>query len=84
MPEHTSFTPFELTYNYISVQNGVILDLHATKEDAIARCKEEIKRDFLSLLVRKKLRKYLRKNGNNIALHSYSVYRISEGEEVKE
>lgn len=66
---------------YAAVQNGVILELYDSKEDAIEHVREEIKRDWLSILTRKKLRKLLKKK-DNVALHCYHVLQIVNIEEV--
>lgn len=68
---------------FAAVQNGVILELFDTREDALARVRAEIKRDWLSIMTRKKLRKLLKKK-DNISLHSYHVMRLVNVEEVTE
>lgn len=67
---------------YAAVQNGVILSVFDTKEEARARVDDEIKKDWLSIMLKRKLRKLLKKTGN-VALHTYSVITISEVLEVK-
>ncbi len=66
---------------YAAVQNGVILELLDTKEAALERVRAEIKRDWLSIITRKKLRKMLNKK-DNIALHAYHVMQVVNVEEV--
>lgn len=66
---------------YAAVQNGVILELFDTKDTAMERVRAEIKRDWLSIITRKKLRKMLNKK-DNISLHSYYVMQIVNVEEV--
>lgn len=66
---------------FAAVQNGVILELHDTKDAAIERVRAEIKRDWLSIMTRKKLRKLLKKK-DNVALHCYHVLQIVNIEEV--
>lgn len=66
---------------YAAVQNNVILNLYSTKKEAEDRVREEIKRDWLSIMLKKKLRKLLKRN-SNVALHTYSVLLIAEGSEI--
>lgn len=54
---------------YLAIQNSLILGAFETPEAAEARCKEEIKKDSLELLMKKKLIKKVLKgqipiNGN--------------------
>lgn len=54
---------------YLAIQNSLILGAFETMEAAEARCKEEIKKDSLELLLKKKLIKKVLKgqipiNGN--------------------
>lgn len=54
---------------YLAIQNSLILGAFETQEAAVARCKEEIKKDSLELLMKKKLIKKVLKgqipiNGN--------------------
>lgn len=67
---------------FASVQNGVILDFHDTFEAAEDRVRDEIKRDWLSIMMKRSLRKLLRKSGD-VALHRYSVIAIDEVKEIK-
>lgn len=67
---------------YAAVQNGIILSIHESEEEARTRVNEEIKKDWLSILLKRKLRKLLRKSGN-IALHTYTILTISEVKEIK-
>lgn len=67
---------------YAAVQNGVILSIHESEEEARTRVNEEIKKDWLSILLKRKLRKLLRKSGN-IALHTYTILTIAEVKEIK-
>lgn len=67
---------------YASVQNGIVLDFHDSYEAAEDRVKDEIKRDWLSIIIRKKLRKLLKKSGE-VSLHHYFVYKIEEVKEIK-
>lgn len=69
------------TCKFAAVQNGVILELFDTKDAALARVRSEIKRDWLSIITRKKLRKLL-KNKDNISLHTYYVMQVVNVEEV--
>lgn len=66
---------------YAAVQNGVILELLDTKEAALERVRAEIKRDWLSIMTKKKLRKLLNKK-DNISLHVYHVMQVVNVEEV--
>jgi uncharacterized protein (DUF302 family) len=66
---------------FAAVQNGVILELFDTKDAAIERVHAEIKRDWLSIMTRKKLRKLLKKK-DNVSLHCYHVLQIVNIEEV--
>lgn len=68
---------------FAAVQNGVILEIFDTREAALARVRAEIKRDWFSIMTRKKLRKLLKKK-DNIALHSYHVMQLVNVEEVTE
>lgn len=70
-----------MTY-YAAVQNGCILGIFENYDDARHRVETEIKRDFISIVIRRKLRKLFQKSGD-IALHKYSVITISEVEEIK-
>lgn len=67
---------------FAAVQNGVILDVFDSEEKALDRVREEIERDRLSILFKRKLRKLLKKSGN-VALHTYSVMIVSEVKEIK-
>ena len=67
---------------FASVQNGVILDFHDTLEAAEDRVRDEIKRDWLSIMMKRSLRKLLNKSGD-VALHKYSVIVIDEVKEIK-
>lgn len=67
---------------FAASQNGVILDVYETESEALARVHDEIRRDNLSILFKRKLRKLLKKSGN-VALHTYAVIHISEVKEVK-
>lgn len=67
---------------YAAVQNGVILDVFPTKEEAVARANEEIKKDWVQIICKKALRKLLTKSGD-VALHKYSVIAIVNQEEIK-
>lgn len=67
---------------YAAVQNGVILDVFSDIDSARARCQEEIKRDFISIIFRRKLRKLFKKTGD-VALHRYSVITIVSSEDIK-
>lgn len=71
------------TCKYAAVQNGVILEILDTRDAALARVRAEIKRDWLSIMTRKKLRKLLKKK-DNISLHTYYVMQIVNVEEVSE
>ena len=71
------------TCKFAAVQNGVILEIFDTKDAALARVRAEIKRDWLLIMARKKLRKLL-KNKDNISLHTYHVMQIVNVEEVSE
>lgn len=84
-PELFSVLPdreFE-NYYYAAVQNGVILDIFDTCEKAEARVREEIKRDWIEIILKKKLRKLLKKK-DSIALHDYRVIVIAALKEVTE
>lgn len=67
---------------FAAVQNGVILDTFDSEEEARALIDEEIKRDFISIMFKRKLRKLFKKSGN-VALHSYCVMTVTEVNEVK-
>lgn len=67
---------------FASVQNGVILDFHEDYDSAFSRVKEEISRDWLQIILQKKIRKLLKKSGD-VALHTYSVLKIEEATEIK-
>lgn len=67
---------------YAACQNGVILDVFDTKDAAVSRVHQEMKKDFLSIVLRKKLRKLIK--GGNVALHSYTVITLVSIEEVSE
>lgn len=67
---------------YLSVQNGCILDAHSSFEEAQDRCQEEIKKDFLSIVFKRSMRKLFAKSGN-VALHKYSVMTVTEVKEIK-
>lgn len=67
---------------YAAVQNGVILDIFESEKEATVRVDEEIRKDWLSIIVKKSLRKLLKKNGN-VALHRYSILVIDEVKEIK-
>lgn len=67
---------------YAAVQNGVILGTFDSEEEARALIEEEIKRDFISIMFKRKLRKLFRKSGN-VALHNYCIMTITEVNEVK-
>lgn len=73
----------ESSLAFLAVQNGVILDVYPTREQALQRVHDEMKRDFLSIVLRKKLRKLFKKSGN-VALHQYSVIESHSMEVVKE
>lgn len=66
---------------YLAVQNGVILGTFSSYDEAYARCREEQQRDFLSIVIRRKLRKLFKKSGN-VALHRYVVLTVSSSKEV--
>lgn len=66
---------------FLAVQNGVILDVCSSKEDAERRVREEIKRDMLQILLKKKLRKLLKKTGD-VSLHEYSVLTVCASEVI--
>lgn len=66
---------------YLAVQNGVILDTCDSFDKAHARCREEQQRDFLSIVIRRKLRKLFKKSGN-VALHQYVVLTVCASKEV--
>lgn len=68
---------------FAAVQNGVILEIFDTHDAAFARVKAEIKRDWFSIMTRKKLRKLLKKK-DNVSLHSYHVMQLANVEEVTE
>lgn len=72
----------EKSVAYAVVQNGVILSSHDNFEDAETRIKEEIKRDYLSIIFKRKLRKLFKKSGN-VALHRYAILKIEEAKEYK-
>lgn len=67
---------------YAAVQNGVILDIFESEKEATVRVDEEIRKDWLSIIVKKSLRKLLKKNGN-VSLHRYSILVIDEVKEIK-
>lgn len=67
---------------YAAVQNGCILGIFDNFDDAKDCAQNEIKRDFISIVIRRKLRKLFQKSGD-VALHKYSVIKISEVVEVK-
>lgn len=67
---------------YAAVQNGVILDIFESEKEATVRVDDEIRKDWLSIIVKKSLRKLLKKNGN-VALHRYSILVIDEVKEIK-
>ena len=67
---------------YAAVQNGVILDIFETEKEATVRVDEEIRKDWLSIIVKKSLRKLLKKNGN-VSLHRYSILVIDEVKDIK-
>lgn len=67
---------------YAAVQNGIILDTFDSFEEAKDYIDDEIKKDFLSIMFKRRLRKLFKKNGN-VALHSYSILTIKEVFEVK-
>lgn len=67
---------------YAVVQNGVILSSHDSFEEAEIRIKEEIKKDYLSIIFKRKLRKLFKKSGN-VALHRYAILKIEEAKEYK-
>lgn len=67
---------------YAAVQNGVILDILDTEEAAEQRVREEIKKDWLSILMKRSMRKLLKRSGD-VALHRYSVLKISEVKDIK-
>lgn len=67
---------------FASVQNGVILDLHETEQEARDRVNEEIKRDWLQIILKKKIRKLL-KTSADVALHRYQILKITEVVEIK-
>lgn len=67
---------------YAACQDGVILDVYSTKDEALSRIKEEINRDFVSIITRRALRRIFKKTGN-IALHRYNILHIVSSEEIK-
>lgn len=67
---------------FLAVQNGVILDVFDTREEALDRVKEEQQRDFVSIIIKRKLRKLFKKSGN-VALHSYYILTVCDEEEIK-
>lgn len=67
---------------YAAVQNGVILDVFDSRDEAVDCVNEEIKKDFLTIMFKRKLRKLFRKSGN-IALHQYSVMKVVEVSDIK-
>lgn len=67
---------------FAAVQNGVILDVFDTEDEAISRVNEEIKNDWLSIVFKRSLRRLFKKTGN-IAIHSYAVMTITEVKEIK-
>lgn len=67
---------------FAAVQNGVVLDVFDTYDEAYDRVKEEIERDRLSILFKRKLRKLLKRSGN-VALHQYSIFKITEAVDIK-
>lgn len=67
---------------YAAVQNGIILDTFDSFDEAKEYIDEEIKKDFLSIMFKRRLRKLFKKSGN-VALHSYSILTIKEVFEVK-
>lgn len=67
---------------YAAVQNGIILDTFDSFDEAKEYIDEEIKKDFLSIMFKKKLRKLFKRTGN-CSLHSYSILTIKEVYEVK-
>lgn len=69
---------------YLAIQNSLILGAFETLEAAEARCKEEIKKDSLELLLKKKLIKKVLKgqipiNGNRYLVASIIKEVSSEG-----
>lgn len=67
---------------FAAVQNGVILDVFDLKEDAEIRIAEEQKKDFLTIMFKRKLRKLFKKSGN-VALHRYQIIKIAEVIDIK-
>lgn len=69
---------------YASMQNDCIIAMCETEEEAIRVCREEIKKDWFTIFCKKKLRKMLKKNCSNIALHRYAVFTVSSYKEIIE
>lgn len=69
---------------YAAMQNDCIIAMCETEEEAISVCREEIKKDWFTILCKKKLRKLLKKNRSNIALHRYAVLTITSYKEIVE
>lgn len=67
---------------YAAVQNGCILGVFDDQLKAESRVNEEIKRDFISIVLKRKLRKLFQKTGD-VALHRYCVMTITEVKEIK-
>lgn len=74
----------EFKAGFAAMQNNCILGIYGTSEEAISACREEIKKDWFSILCKKKLRKLFKKNRSNIALHKYAIFMISNYQEVNE
>ena len=67
---------------YAACQNGVILHIYDSYEQARDRVNEEVRKDWLSIMLKRKLRKLLRNSGD-VALHRYTVLTITEVKEIK-
>lgn len=61
---------------YLAIQNSLILGAFDTEESAEARCKEEIKKDSLELLLKKKVIKKILKGQIPVNGNRYLVARI--------
>lgn len=68
---------------YAAVQNGIILDVFDSREEALSCIQEEQKKDWFSILTKRSVRKLLKKRGNNVALHTYSIFKVVESEDIK-
>lgn len=69
------------TEKFVAVQNGVILGIYDSHEEAFNRVKEEQRRDMFSIIFRRKFRKLFKKSGN-VALHHYEILTLTNAEEV--